>query len=120
MEYNAFSPISRTHDGASCAFYSKPVTHVKLYLIHVQVILSDLTNVTQDLMHYFDTRGGTTLITTLPLNHQEAIRILAAENVIDKDHGLGSNYGPPDLQTDTLAVELSRFCLINVQYTGLF
>ena len=49
-----------------------------------KVITGDLTNVAQDLMHYFDTRGGTTLITTLILDYQEAIQFPAAENV--KDH----------------------------------
>ena len=45
-------------------------------------------SVAQDLMHYFDTRGGrTTLITILLFDHQEAIQFRAAENVIDQDHG---------------------------------
>ena len=35
--------------------------------------------------------GGTTLITTLLLDHQEAIQFRAAENVIDQVHVLGSN-----------------------------
>ena len=65
-----------------------------------KAIFGDLANIAQDLMHYFDTRGGTTLITTLLLDHQEAIQLRAAENVIDQDHRLGSNHGPPDSQAD--------------------
>ena len=84
---------------------------VLIYFTFKKVIMGDLTSVAQDLMHYFDTRGGTTLITTLLHDHQEAIQFRAAENVKDKDHGLGSNHVPPDLQTDSLVVELSRSLL---------
>ena len=51
--------------------------------------------------HYFDTR--TTLITTLFLiSLPRKNQFKVAENVIDQDHGLGSNHKPPDLQADKL------------------
>ena len=43
------------------------------------MIFGYLTSVAQDLTHYFDTRGGTTLITTLLLDHQEALQLRAAD-----------------------------------------
>ena len=86
--------------------------------------MGDLTSVAQHLMHYFDTRGGTTPQSREELSfisvdnphhnitsrshRQEAIQFRAAENVIDQDSGLGSNHRISDSQADTLAVELSR------------
>ena len=42
-------------------------------------------------MQYFDTPGGTTLITTLLLNHQEAIQFRAAE-IVKYKYTLNSVY----------------------------
>ena len=65
-------------------------------------------SITQDLLHYFDTRGRDNPhhnITSRSRN-QEAIQFRAAEDVID--HGLGSNHGPPDSQADPLSIKLSH------------
>ena len=57
-----------------------------------------------------DTQSGTNLHhnSTSQSHHQEAIQFRAAENVINQDHELGSNHGPPDSQDDRLVVELAR------------
>ena len=75
--------------------------------LQLNVIFGDLTSVAQDLMHYFDIRSWTTLITTLLLDHQKMIQFIAAENMIDHGHELGSNHVLPDSQADLFAVELS-------------
>ena len=61
----------------------------------VKVIFGDLTSIAQDLLRYFHTWSGTTLITALPPDL--SIKKRPAGNVIDQDYWLGSNQGPPDL-----------------------
>ena len=84
-----------------------------------QIIFADITIVAHGLLHYLNTRWRVNPHHKINyrFHYQEAIQFQAAENVIEKDHGLGSNHGTPDLQTDSLAVELSN-SLILMERTG--
>ena len=115
--YTGFSiPTITTENGvreSSAEAFIKPNLRKRNFHVLVKAFVTEVNNIgwfnerraRLDTLFWHSGEGGTTLITTLPLDHQEAIQFRAAEKEIDQDHGLGSNHGPPDSQADSLVVE---------------